>query len=229
MADRGLQFGDGLFETIRLTSSGQAPLLERHLHRLSKGLNALGFDPAVFSEVKAALGSLLESAPAGYTGMKLIVTRGSGPRGYAPPEVTTPAFYASFFQVPPPGASAAAAPALVDPVLNVGVSHVRLGHQPLLAGLKHLNRLEQVLARQAFQPDWQEALMISQHGMIIEGCMSNVFVKIDGQWHTPSLTSCGVQGVVRDWLIDAEVDIAVSDIPESVVADCEAMVLTNSL
>ena len=228
MADRGLQFGDGVFETMRRRLDGQIPLLDLHLKRLSNGLEALGFGAEVTAAVSdiVAEAVLNESNSAAnesssqQTGIKIIVTRGSGPRGYAPPESVTPAIYLSTFDAPTLKAGGG---------IVVGESHVRLGHQPLLAGLKHLNRLEQVLARQSFKSDWNEALMFCQAGLLIEGCMSNVFVKIDGQWITPELNACGVSGVVRQWLLGNHGEIAVGRLDRSALINIEAMFMTNSL
>jgi len=221
MADRGLQFGDGLFETIRRRRDGGIPLEALHLHRLERGLVALGFGEGLANDVSDIVKRALRGeVGAGSTGLKIVVTRGEGPRGYAAPVPITPAIYLSEFDAPE---------LLAPPGISIGESHVRLGHQPLLAGFKHLNRLEQVLARQSFADGWDEALMFCQQGRLIEGCMSNVFVKLDGQWVTPELDVCGVAGVVRQWLLDNHEEITVAAIERSSLLRCEGIVMTNSL
>ena len=221
MADRGLQFGDGLFETIRRRRDGEIPLEALHLLRLESGLLALGFGKGLANDVSLAVKRAMREEVGGdSTGIKIVVTRGEGPRGYASPDPITPAIYLSEFDVPELDAASE---------IMIGESHVQLGHQPLLAGFKHLNRLEQVLARQSFADGWDEALMFCQQGRLIEGCMSNVFVKLDGQWVTPELDVCGVAGVVRQWLLDNHEEITVAAIERSSLLRCEGIVMTNSL
>lgn len=198
--DRGLQFGDGLFETVRLNAAGQAPLLQWHRQRLLLGLERLNFS-------SQAQISVLQAFDAGFSGpgrsdvsapetngLKLIVTRGVSARGYLADPELTPVIYRQRFVAAPLSDSSSG--------ITVGVNPVRLGIQPLLAGVKHLNRLEQVLARQCFKPDWQESLMLDAKDQVVEGCMSNVYLCLDDQWLTPALYDNGVEGVIRSWLLD---------------------------
>ena len=221
--DRGLQFGDGLFETIRLSSTGQAPLLKYHKARLLSGLNQLNFSTSSQTVILKALSQILAQTQ-GYTGLKLVVSRGKSVRGYQAPENIYPSIYALFFQSP----ELSQPSENPDTGLSVGVNSVRLARQPLLAGIKHLNRLEQVLARANFKPSWSESLMLDTQGLVIEAVMSNVFVKISSQWVTPKLEFSGVSGTARSWLLDQE-DIEVRDIGPTELAECEAMVLSNSM
>lgn len=240
--DRGLQFGDGVFETLRLNRLGQSPLLALHRERCLDGVAALRFSPAAIGLIEAALEALpaqlvraIEAitAKSGVSknqefGAKLIVTRGQGPRGYGVSAELAPTVLLTLFST---------SPLEMGSRLRIGVSDVRLGRQPLLAGHKHLNRLEQVLARQSFAADWHEVLMLSDSGEVIEGCMSNVFVKHGDEWLTPELTHCGVRGVVRQWWLNSRgagssvkgqstraVRLSLDD-----VLSADALVMTNSL
>lgn len=240
--DRGLQFGDGVFETLRLNCHGQSPLLALHRERCLEGVVALRFSSNAIDLVEAALDELpaqlvrAKEAIAAHSGAgqeqeygaKLIVTRGHGPRGYGASTELKPTILLTLFST---------SPLEMGSRLRIGVSDVRLGRQPLLAGHKHLNRLEQVLARQSFAADWHEALMLSDSGEVIEGCMSNVFVKHGDEWLTPELTHSGVRGVVRQWWLNSRgagasvkgqsvkaVRLSLDDI-----LSADALVMTNSL
>jgi len=194
VTDRGLAYGDGLFETIAVVN-GTPKLLGAHLERLQRGLARLRIDgvsmPAVASALREA------AVAAGEQGaLKFMVTRGDGPRGYAPPLTPSPRWWLQSFPWTCPQQPATGA--------RVSVSGVRLGEQPLLAGLKHLNRLEQVLARAEYPPDRvDEALMLDTAGRVVCATAANVFVVREGKVLTPGLARCGVAGVVRGALLAA--------------------------
>ncbi len=215
--DRGRQFGDGLFETIRLNGRGEAPLWALHLRRLARGLKALRFSDSAVATVFSALDSL--SHPQMSTACKLIVTRGVTERGYAFSDDLEPVITITYFD----------AAALISKPMSAGLSDVALSGQRALAGHKHLNRLEQVLARAAFEKEWDEAIMLSQTGLVVEGCMTNVFVKLDDEWHTPELNECGIDGVVRQWLLSQNTKIQVRAVSLEELRHAEAAVVTNSL
>jgi 4-amino-4-deoxychorismate lyase len=190
--DRGLAYGDGLFETITVTA-GQASLLERHLARLAEGCVRLHI-PVDMALLKVEL--LAFSQQLGDGVAKLIVTRGDGQRGYAPPEPAQPR------RILQGAAKPLYPPRNAEQGVRLFPCATRLAEQPLLAGLKHLNRLEQVLAR----AEWQgvepaEGLMLDASGRVIEGVYSNLFIVRDGQLVTADLTRCGVAGVMRAELL----------------------------
>lgn len=191
--DRGLQYGDGLFETISCID-GRPRWLEWHLKRLRRGCERLGIGFEDFE----ALGTEL-AVRAGESGrciLKLILTRGSAlRRGYRPAGNETPTRILSRHDWP----AEATEPAGAMAGFPVAVSGVRLGINPRLAGLKHLNRLEQVLAQQElYGTAREEALMLSSAGHVIGGSMSNLFLADEAGLSTPSLEDCGVAGVVRE-------------------------------
>jgi len=188
VTDRGLAYGDGLFETIAVRQ-GQMALLERHLQRLAEGARRLRL-PLDLALVRAEL--LAFASELGNGVAKLIVTRGDGLRGYAPPADAHCRRILS-------GNPSPAYPARnrLDGI-RLYPCTTRLAEQPLLAGLKHLNRLEQVLARAEWQdPACAEGLMCDSGGRVIEGVFSNLFVVRSGELLTPSLARCGVAGVMR--------------------------------
>jgi 4-amino-4-deoxychorismate lyase len=189
--DRGLQYGDGLFETISCLA-GQPRWLRLHLQRLREGCERLqigfdGFD---------ALGAQVSALAAGQERclIKLILTRGiARRRSYRPTGDETPTRILTRHEWP-----AAPAPVAAVPAFRVALSSVRLGVNPLLAGLKHLNRLEQVLAQNAMRgAPLEEVVMLSSTGLVIGGSMSNIFLADANGLFTPALCDCGVAGVMR--------------------------------
>ncbi|WP_325919419.1 aminodeoxychorismate lyase [Pseudomonas frederiksbergensis] len=192
LKDRGLAYGDGLFETIAV-HGGTPVLLERHLQRLEAGCRRLAFnvDMRVLSAELIAYAQNLDNGV-----LKLIVTRGDSLRGYAA-DPSTPA--RRILQGSPP----AAYPAIhAKQGVRLFPCTVRLSEQPLLAGLKHLNRLEQVLARAEWSGiEYAEGLMLDTSGRVIEGVFSNLFLVHDGVLLTADLSRCGVAGVMRAELL----------------------------
>lgn len=224
--DRGLQFGDGLFETVRLDTSGKAPLKDFHLQRLTGGLERLSFSQSAAQSVLSVFSRLLDGeipSDSSSNAFKLIATRGCTERGYAADGDLSPGIYAQFFS-----AASMPAPGNAEHSIEVGVNPVRLSRQPLLAGLKHLNRLEQVMARRAFSEHWGETLMLDTDDHLIEGCMSNVYLKIDQNWYTPELTESGVAGVARSWLL-AQGQVAEKKLALSELTQCTALAFSNTL
>ncbi|WP_416740024.1 aminodeoxychorismate lyase [Pseudomonas sp. NFX71] len=192
LKDRGLAYGDGLFETIAVRG-GQPLLLDRHLARLADGCLRLAItaDHALIrSELLAYAAALGEGV------LKLILTRGDSLRGYAP----DPAAQARRILQ---GNRPAAYPVVHgEHGVRLFPCTTRLSRQPLLAGLKHLNRLEQVIARSEWQDtEHAEGLMLDQAGRVIEGVFSNLFLIRDGVLITADLKRCGVAGVMRAELL----------------------------
>ncbi|SDU00562.1 aminodeoxychorismate lyase [Halopseudomonas salegens] len=189
--DRGLAYGDGLFETLRV-AQGRIPLLEQHLARLSRGADRLHIacDTRLLAQELSQLALQLGGGI-----LKLILTRGDGQRGYALPKPQRPRRIVQVAALP------AYPPAHAEQGVCLYPCATRLGQQPLLAGIKHLNRLEQVLARAEWDdPAYAEGLVCDQQGAPVECTVSNLFLRYQGGWLTPALDQCGVQGVMRDYL-----------------------------
>ena len=191
--DRGLQFGDGLFETLAIVG-GQPCLWDSHIARLAAGCARLGIpmpDTGVLkNEVRKLIGGRQQAV------LKIILTRGCSERGYAPAD-TTVARILSLFSWDGPA----------DTPLRVAVSPRRLGRNPALAGLKHLNRLEQVLARRELPADAGESVMLDIEGRLAEGIAANIFLQQADRLLTPRLDECGVAGVVRQLIMDTGQDM----------------------
>lgn len=188
--DRGLHYGDGLFETIACVG-GRPRLLPLHLERLSGGCLRLGIAQPDLTQVAEEIRQL--AAGTGRAIIKVLLTRGTAlGRGYS----TTGGERATRITVRYTWPHEEAG-ALQDGV-RVRIAALRLGENPALAGLKHLNRLEQVLARREWtDPAIAEALLLSRSGLLVSGTMSNVFMVQGSRLRTPRIDLCGVAGVMR--------------------------------
>ncbi len=223
--DRGLQYGDGLFETIAVVGSRPC-LWERHYQRLSVGCERLDIPTPEKWLLLQEIGQEMGSSERGV--IKLIITRGEGTRGYAPstrPEATRIVHFSPWPDYPTDNSSQG---------VNVRICSTRLGVNPALAGMKHLNRLEQVMARSEWDdPDIGEGLMLDARGRVIEGTMSNIFMFQDGIIYTPDLSGCGVEGVMRGLVLDTAADLGIEvkigHISLSEALQADSMMLTNSL
>ena len=196
LPDRGLDFGDGLFETV-LIVHGQTVYFNLHLQRLERGLLALGF-PNCVSLVKTQVASILTSRSFNrLVAMRITITRGAGPRGYAPPDASTPRIIITCINLSDDQYKKIALPRL-------SMAKIRWGCQPALAGLKHLNRLEQVMAAdEKTKAGVDEVVMSGQDGNIISVSSGNIFLYADGDLITPDLSECSVRGTRRELILES--------------------------
>ncbi len=223
--DRGLAYGDGVFETV-LLHRGEPVWWQAHLDRLAEGAGRLGIAAPPSSRWDDDLRLLRSERPVDARAvLKLMLTRGSGGRGYSPAGANLPRRIAMLHPAP-------AGPAQWN---SEGIvtrwCQTRLARQPRLAGSKHLNRLEQVLARAEWNdPEIAEGLMRDVDGRVVCATAGNLFVRIDGRWRTPSLTDCGVAGICRAALLDLlgeEAEVAQLDVDD--VERSEALFVCSSV
>lgn len=222
-ADRGLQYGDGLFETIAV-QDGRARFLDWHLERLAEGGRRL----ALPLPEAALLRSEIERAwPRGRGVVKLILTRGVGERGYRPPPDPLVTRIVTGYARPADFEAREAG-------VRLGICRTRLGRNAALAGIKHLNRLEQVLARaECDDARMGEGIMLDDRDHAISGTMSNLFFRLARGWVTPRVTESGVSGVMRRafcaWAAGQDVAIEERDVPVAELAAASAMLMTNAV
>lgn len=195
--DRGLAYGDGLFETVAVRL-GKRPLWAMHLQRLTQTAERLNIPlPPKLESYSDQLLQAAASQGLRDGTLKVILTRGSGGRGYAPPTNSEPMLCLAFY----PLQDAAGAPAKEG--VKVYVCEQRLGHNPGLAGLKHLNRLEQVLARAEWQDEeFSEGLLLDIENNVVEATASNIFMVREAVLVTPDLALSGVSGILRRLIIE---------------------------
>jgi 4-amino-4-deoxychorismate lyase len=189
VSDRGLQYGDGLFETIACRD-GAPRFMALHLARLAHGCERLAIELPAADTLRFEIGRAATDTERCL--VKLIVTRGSSAqRGYAPPADAIPRRIVQRFPWPQE-------PLHAEQGVAVSLSTITLAASPWLAGLKHLNRLENVLARRQLDASRHaEALLCTADGDVIGGSMSNIFSVQGTELTTPRLDQCGVAGVMR--------------------------------
>lgn len=195
VADRGLAYGDGLFETIRMRGQ-KAVLRSLHLDRMVADAGRLGI-PVRREDLDAEIArSGRESAPR-YRGgdwvLKLVLTRGVGGRGYRLPAECEPSLIVT----------SSAMPALPDPGgVVVALAQFPLTVNPRLAGIKTLNRLEQVMASREFSGEEFELIMADTDGNLVEGTRTNLVARLESEWITPPVRDLAVAGVMRQHALD---------------------------
>ncbi|GAB4125136.1 MAG: aminodeoxychorismate lyase [Sideroxydans sp.] len=219
--DRGFLYGDGVFRTLRL-HAGIPANWSRQYRKLQQDCAALGLtcpDAEILLQDIARLSRPEEAV------LKIIVTRGTGQRGYAPPTDVHPTRIVATYPAPLP----------VSDRLDLHLCQMRLAHQPRLAGVKHLNRLENVLAAQECQAVGKhEGVLCDEEGAVISGTRSNLFVVIKGKLLTPDLSRCGVAGVQRERVMDwaaahASSPCAVARLELQDVLTADELFLVNSV
>lgn len=200
VTDRGLQYGDGLFETLRVVG-GQPEAWAAHCDRLLAGCRRLAIPEPDVEQLRAEVRRLFPDDGDGI--LKIWYSRGAGGRGYAPPDA------------PNPHRLLCRHPARERPEnpARLRLCTTTLARQPLLAGLKHLNRLEQVLARREWDdPAIDEGVLCDTEGFLVEAVQANLFWVHgdDGVLETPDLSACGVAGIMRREVLAAADDLGLS-------------------
>lgn len=192
--DRGLLYGDGVFRTMRV-ACGRILSWQRHYRKLQQDCAALMLPCPEKNLLFNELSSLIELRQDCVA--KVIITRGQGARGYAR---DADAQATRVLSLSPP-------PAYPEHFYTQGiclrVCNLRLAHQPALAGIKHLNRLENVLAASEWDaPDVTEGVLLDNSCNVIECTRSNLFIINNDKITTPDLSSCGVAGIARDRVME---------------------------
>jgi len=206
-SDRGLNYGDGLFETM-LYRGGSVRYLDAHLRRLREACQRLGIVGLDETRLREDIHRVCGGASEGV--VKIVITREGVGRGYRPTSDLCGTRIVSLHSLPP---------AARRTTVNLRWCEIRLGRNAVLAGIKHLNRLEQVLAQREWNPAAKdgetidEGLLLDSEGELICATMSNVFIVRDGAIATPDLRFCGVRGVMRGEVlrIAGELGIATSE------------------
>ena len=223
--DRGLLYGDGVFRTLR-ASQGKALHWPLHYQKLKRDCAALGMPCPDEALLCAELDQVLAQHPDGV--LKLIVTRGEGARGYTPSAAVTPTRIWDFSSLPD------YPPEWTTQGIKARICSLRLPAQPRLAGIKHLNRLENVLAAAEWNnPEIAEGLLLDADGNVIEGTRSNLFMVSQGQLVTPDLSRCGVAGIQRErvmaWALQHGVTLQVRDVGLEEALHADELFLVNSV
>ena len=190
IADRGLAYGDGIFTTAKI-HHGQVEMLEQHIKRLKSSCQRLGIEGLNFNRLKEELSQLALTYPLAV--LKVLISAGQGGRGYSRIGVNTPTVIISSFDFPLFYVK------WQQQGIWVGDSQTQLGINPLLAGIKHLNRLEQVFVRKELDSRVEDDLLVYNiNNRLVESSSSNVFWFKGQELYTPKITDAGVAGLMRD-------------------------------
>lgn len=228
--DRGFSYGDGVFRTMKIRN-GLPVSWPFHYQKLVADCAAIGivcpsaellmgdlqklFEKELFSE------DLTQVA-------KIIITRGEGERGYAPPVITVPTRVVIKSSLPQYAESN------YDKGVQLHVCDIKLAAQPKLAGIKHLNRLENVLARMEWREEFIfDGLLLDQAGNVIECTMSNVFARFGSELLTPDLSLCGVSGITRQRILGLGgvlgLNVGVKSLTLAQILQADEIIICNSL
>jgi 4-amino-4-deoxychorismate lyase len=221
IGQRAFQYGDGLFETVAVID-GSPCLWRYHLDRLEEGCRRLRLPLPDADGLASEVRGICDGHPRAV--LKLYWTAGASQRGYRRPDPLTPQRVLAL----------SAWSSSAGRQWRLRTCEHRLSDNSVLAGIKHLNRLDQVIARAEWTDDTiDEGLMLGQDGNVVSGTMSNLFVQSAGRLSTPRLERAGIAGVVRQLLIDTAratgEPLAVHDHSIDDLAAAEALYLSNSL
>ncbi len=221
--DRGFQYGDGVFETIAFKNN-KLQLWEEHLARLKKSCERLSIKPVSENIWLADIEKLQLNADAV---IKLMVSRGISGRGYMYAQSESVTRVTASYVMPD-------YPLSNSQGIKARLCKTPVSINPVLAGIKHLNRLDNVLARNEWHDgDIVEGFMFDYQGHVIEGTMSNVFCVLSDELYTPSLEQCGVAGIMRQQIINIaqrlNIPLSVVDISKQNFLQMDAVFVTNSL
>ncbi len=223
--DRALHYGDGVFETIAI-QDGKVLCFDEHLNRLEKGCKKIKIPVQDKKIIKNEILSLTENTDRAV--VKIIITRGQGGRGYKIPDNIESTRIISLFPWPDYSSE------LSIFGIKTKLCNYRYSNNPVLAGIKHLNRLEQILAR----AEWGdkkiiEGIVMNSDNYIIEGTMSNIFCILEKTLYTPDLSLCGIEGIVREKIINLagklKFKIEIKKITLDFLLNAEEIFMCNSL
>ena len=224
--DRGLHYGDGVFETLAYVD-GQIQFLQQHLDRMQDGAARLGIpfpDESLFVD---DIDKLQQKADANKGVFKLILTRGQGQRGYRPAKKSITTRICQYSDWP-------------DHIthwksegIEIRICNTRASANTSLAGIKHLNRLENVLASSKLGTDCQEGLLLDNSDNVIEGTMSNVFAVIDNTLVTPELSASGIAGIIREQVLtiaeENQINTEIRCVSKDEIVKASEIFICNSL
>ncbi|MGU9978216.1 MAG: aminodeoxychorismate lyase, partial [Candidatus Oxydemutatoraceae bacterium WSBS_2016_MAG_OTU14] len=198
LLDRGLGFGDGVFETIAITPQKQLFLWPLHRERLIKGCDTLHIPldiDILEEEIKRICASSLQHRSTCQQVLKIVLTRGCSNTGYRYSMPIQAMRYVYLSQRP------YLSKATYTQGIALQICKHRLGAQPALKSIKHLNRIDQVLARSEWDDEPFEGIVLDHNEYLVEGTMSNIFLCLGDTLVTPQLDQCGVAGVMREYLL----------------------------
>ncbi len=230
--DRSIHYGDGLFETI-LCDNNKLYYWQQHFQRLQASAQQLKItcpQQQVLLDDIAKLLDSNESKSKSACAIKIIISRGAGERGYKFSKNTTTNRFVLLSDLEPDHSSLLSHQ-LLSGELFICKQQVSINEN--LAGLKHLNRLENVMARSEWDASYIDGLMLNANRHVIEGTMSNLFAVREGQLFTPGLKLSGVNGIMREMIIDlaskSNIKTSITDLTIDDLNAMDELFISNSL
>ena len=228
--DRSIHYGDGLFETI-LCDNNKLYYWPQHFQRLQASAQQLKITCPQEQVLLDDIAELLDGNKPGSTStIKIIVSRGTGERGYKFSKNTTANRVVLLSDLEPDHSSLLSHQLLSGELL---ICKQQVSINENLAGLKHLNRLENVMARSEWDASYIDGLMLNANRHVIEGTMSNLFAVRDGQLFTPDLKLSGVNGIMREMIIDLaskiNIKTSITDLITDDLCAMDELFISNSL
>ena len=223
LSDRAVHYGDAAFTTIRV-HAGAACWLDAHVERLQLACTRLHLpmpDWTVLTD------EIVQAACLEHAGViKVLLSRGDGPRGYAPQGARGRRLVMVY-------AASAIDIAHYRDGIKVRFAELQLSDQPALAGLKHANRLEQILARaESDDVAIDEVLLCDQRDCVISATAANVFVRFGNQLRAPLLDRAGVSGVCRQQILQSplpEFSVTVTAVHRDDILLADELFLSNAV
>ena len=221
--DRGLNYGDGVFETI-LIRNYKPVFLPQHLERLKRGCAVLQINYPNETDIVEDINSVIHEHKNGV--LKIIITRGNAqPRGYRFTDSHKQTRVVRFY------------PDSEGGELDSGFA-LKFSNYPLtpshFAGIKHLNRIEQIMASSELANSrFNEVICCDQDDNIVECASANIFLCMDNEIVTPALKQCGIKGIIRQWVLDKARELGIyvreTNVPKGQADECDEMFITNSI
>lgn len=227
ITDRAIAFGDGCFTTIHGMNQ-QAKMLEQHILRLQQDSTRLKLPSVDWKQLTQHIEQVCEQQTDDEFVVKVMISRGAGGRGYSSQGFKQPTIMVMVSSFPKHYATLQCQGAALM------LSRIPLSRNPILAGMKHLNRLEQVLIRQEIDDaKLDEAVVLDTHGVMVECCSANIFWRIGRDVYTPILEQSGVNGLMRQKIIaklkDSQYHLAEVERFPAILTQCDEVIICNAL
>ncbi|GHE90667.1 aminodeoxychorismate lyase [Thalassotalea profundi] len=221
VSDRGFAYGDGFFTTAKICD-GVIEYQSKHIERLKKASEILEIAPVDFGQLNDEITELALSYSLAV--LKIVITAGEGGRGYARSNMLKPTIVISIFEFPLHYNQ------WINEGISLGIAKTQLGLNPLLQGLKHLNRLEQVILRSELDKlPFDELVVTDINNNVIETTSANIFWQIGKIWYTPILKNSGVKGVLRQQILTLFPEIVETEAPVSDLQKATSIFISNSV
>jgi 4-amino-4-deoxychorismate lyase len=223
--DRGLAYGDGVFTTAKIVA-GKIELFAAHIQRLKSSCARLAINYQNFADLEQQVTEVAQQFSLAV--LKIIITAGVGGRGYSRQGTSAPLCIISVFDYPRHYIR------WQKQGITLGDATFQLGINPALSGIKHLNRLEQVLIRQELDQREEDDLLVTDiNHQLIETSCANLFWLDDNGWHTPALSNAGIAGIMRNYLLKQIPQVTINTINLSQfnanIAKINALFMCNSV